>query len=994
MPSIQSLGLGSDVLKQEQIDQLKAVDEESLLDPIREDITKAKEKTADISSLTVVASAAKSAQNPLSDETSYTRTTVSQQGDSISVNVEDGVSPRDLEIQVTSLATKSIVESNNFASRDQPVSNESGEIAFFIGNRDYVIPIQGTLGATEENPVTTYQDLSAIILEATNGSIIPSILDVGGDTPLKIILQSKAPGEQNQILTGPILRGSKSIVAKELAETIYNSGDFRVNGVDILDGTTKATLTSEQIVLTRPQIFTSKDLLINQVDIFDNIEVTKYQGTTPLIVNTNVQGGNVLINGVDIFNESIHSEVQSTVSISELSFPLELETQGLVINGVNVLDELSSTSVVSGVLNDNTVRGIYATNNLVINGINIFDGDSNTQTLTAVAELVSSINAKRSQTNAIASLQAVNEDSFRLVLTSGVAGDNVDIYSNDPLALSKFRLSQGSTKGQSRQIILNSTELISTINDKTNLHDVTASVRNGKLTLASNNVNNIALSSLHENTLSKLGLKTGLYAEPVGYHVQTLDEVATFINKKVKDTGVVASVNDKGISLTSQTLGNALKITGDADKIKQFGLEIIDVEPIQEKTITTIEDIVDSINTHKEATKVEAVKEGEHIVLNATEDSINIEITGLSTKLSSMGLKDDLAKFQNGIVIQSADDLASRVNERTFDTGVKALARDSRIVLYSPKNGDIGVTGDIAKLGELGLSAEASFVNADEIASTSLAATLGFHLADNQVQEAKNAKFLYNNVELTRETNTVNDLIVGVNINLRKTDTEDTNSSVTITIDKDTIKGNVQEFVTSYNSFIRKIDDLTAFDYDETKGLDKSTVGSLQGTPTVTNAPYKFSSILTGVDNSLENIRSLTDLGVVFTDQDNTLDINESELNVAIDAHFDEVQKLLLGYKKDNAFGVEEEVEGIFTKLNKEFNGLTQGENATFKILENEVSSDIARLEESLEKNQTFLDDKYEQMRQEFIANDLAISKINKNFDALKQQIDIETASK
>ena len=994
MPSIQSLGLGSDVLKQEQIDQLKAVDEENLLDPIRTDITEAKEKTADLSSLTVSASAAKSAQNPLGEEVSYTKTTVALQGDSIVVNVEDGVSPRDLTLKVTNLATKSIVESNNFSSREQPVSTESGEIKFFVGNRDYSVAIQGTLGSSEELPATTYQDLPSLIIEATNGAITPSILDVGGDTPFKIVLQSKEPGERNQILTGPILRGTKSIIEKELTETLFQSGDLRINEVDILDGTTKAELTSEQIVLSRPQVFSSKDLFINGVDIFDNIAVTTHQGTTPLSVNANIKSDDLRINGVDIFNGSAQPEVQSAVEINELSFPLELETQGIIINGVNVLDELSSTSVVSGVLNNNTVRGVYANNNLVVNGINIFDGDNNAEALSSVAELVGSINSKRNQTNAIASLQAVNDNSFRLVLTSSVPGDNIDIYSNDPLAFSKFRLSQGSTKGQSQQIMLNSTELLATINAKSDLHNVTASIRDNKLTLASNNANNIALSSLHENTLSKIGLKAGTYTEPLGFHIASLQDAVTFINNKVEDTSVVASLNDEGILFTSQTLGNFLTISGNADILTQLGLEAISVEPLKERTLTTIEDLVDSINTHKEESQVEASKVGERVVLKATEDKVNIEVTGSKDKLSTVGLKDDLAQFQDGVIITSANDLASRINELTFDTGVKALARDSRVVLYSPKNGDIILSGDDAKLDNVGLGAALSVTNADEIASTSLATTLGFHLADNQIQEASNAKFLYNNVELTRETNSVNDLVVGVNITLRKVDTEDTSSQVSIAIDKEAIKLSVQEFITSYNSFLRKIDELTAFEYDETKGLDQSTTGSLQGVPTVTNIPYKFSNILTSVDSSLENVRSLTDLGVTFTDQANTLDVNESELSVAIDSHFEEVQKLLLGYKRTNSFGVEVEVEGIFKKLNAEFNGLTQGDNSTFKILENEVSSDIARLETSLTKNQAFLDEKYEQMRQEFIANDLAISKINKNFDALKQQIDIETASK
>jgi len=102
-----------------------------------------------------------------------------------------------------------------------------------------------------------------------------------------------------------------------------------------------------------------------------------------------------------------------------------------------------------------------------------------------------------------------------------------------------------------------------------------------------------------------------------------------------------------------------------------------------------------------------------------------------------------------------------------------------------------------------------------------------FSANDNRVQTAQNSDFKYNGTEVTRATNKIDDLVVGLTMNINSTGS----STVNIKQDSDNIKKTVQGFVTGYNSIVSKIQTLTKYD------PDSKIAGIFQNESSIRNIP-------------------------------------------------------------------------------------------------------------------------------------------------------------
>jgi len=749
MASIQSIGLGSDVLKQSQIDDLKKVDEKALLEPIRTKITKEKEKNADLSSLSVAASGAKGAQNALSQEISYLKTKTSKDGDSVDITVEDGATPRSLEFVVKQLATKEIIESNAFLLKTQPISQESSSFDFYIKNKQYSIPILGSKEAKEGEEATTYQDLANLITDKTNGEVIASILEIGGDTPFKMIIQTKNNGVLNKILMGPSIKGDKVLDIKSLENELFSKDSLSINGVPILDGRTRASIKSESILIPTPATFKSKDFFINEVDIFSTSDPTLFKGEEIFKIDTIAKSGDLKINGIDIFHSSSKPEIQSNIDIADINFPIKLQTQGMSINKIDIFNNISPTSVISGAINNKAISGEYKNNNLVINGVNIFEQKNNDPVaITSVQQLVNKINSKKNITNIQASLININKANSKIALKSLVAGDNIDIHTNDDIIFSKFRLTQGSTKGEDTQLILNSNDLINSINSKSDTSNAIALIRDKKLTISSKDSSRLSIDTLHQSTLSELGLKKETSDSPIGLKISSMDDLVNMINKQTSQTKVKATIEDNKIILTSLKGGVDLEISGKESVLSSFGLKPATINPLQRKTITSIDDIIESVNEHKNETHVQATKKGNFINLTATKDNISIQIKGVKEQLKRIGFKEEDSEFKNGQIISSKQQLADLINLKYTQTDVKATIKNDRLMLYSPENSNIVIGGNTKKLATLGLNEKLSHKSKNNLADITLYKKLGFTQKKDKECELYREKFGRNGLSL------------------------------------------------------------------------------------------------------------------------------------------------------------------------------------------------------------------------------------------------------
>ncbi|MDX2112443.1 MAG: flagellar filament capping protein FliD [Alphaproteobacteria bacterium] len=168
-------------------------------------------------------------------------------------------------------------------------------------------------------------------------------------------------------------------------------------------------------------------------------------------------------------------------------------------------------------------------------------------------------------------------------------------------------------------------------------------------------------------------------------------------------------------------------------------------------------------------------------------------------------------------------------------------------------------------------------------------------------QTASNAVFKFNGTEITRQSNSVTDLVPGLTLNILTTtppEPDPTEITINISPDAQVVKGGIINFINAYN-------DLKVFAAKQTQ---VNPDGTYADTAVLSNSSVLRSS-LSSVSSQLSTIVSglgsgfsrLADIGVVSADLPesdenplvrNILNVDEGKLTEAISSNFDQVRRL------------------------------------------------------------------------------------------------------
>lgn len=190
----------------------------------------------------------------------------------------------------------------------------------------------------------------------------------------------------------------------------------------------------------------------------------------------------------------------------------------------------------------------------------------------------------------------------------------------------------------------------------------------------------------------------------------------------------------------------------------------------------------------------------------------------------------------------------------------------------------------------------------------------GVGMAANTVQYGQNAQATINGIAITSTTNVFTDALPGVSFTASQTTASPT--LLTVSSDADTLKKNVQDFVTAYNA----INDLlsTSTKYDESS----KTAGALQGDGTTVGLQNALRSLMgTSVSGTFQR---LSDIGI-DTQKGGKLVIDDAKLATAVKSPT-ALQALFAGSSG---------VEGLASKV-KSFATLALGSEG---MLENKTSA-------------------------------------------------------
>lgn len=259
--------------------------------------------------------------------------------------------------------------------------------------------------------------------------------------------------------------------------------------------------------------------------------------------------------------------------------------------------------------------------------------------------------------------------------------------------------------------------------------------------------------------------------------------------------------------------------------------------------------------------------------------------TGFSSETSTITTADDTLTIEiNGSSYSFAvtssttlTDLADMINDK-LDGSITASILDTggdtpyKLILKSDETGeDYAMT-----LSSANYTADSS--------STNILTSLGWDDTDNHIQTATDASFTYNGVSITRSSNTVDDLIVGVTITLNEV--QDTGDTTTVSIEQDwtDVKTQIASFVTAFNSLVSNLDEATSYDSEE------ETAGVFQGVSQLTSFLSALKKEIQSVD---DDGRSLVDYGLTF--EDGTLSFDEDTFDDMVEDDPEDVQDFFMG---------------------------------------------------------------------------------------------------
>ncbi len=246
-------------------------------------------------------------------------------------------------------------------------------------------------------------------------------------------------------------------------------------------------------------------------------------------------------------------------------------------------------------------------------------------------------------------------------------------------------------------------------------------------------------------------------------------------------------------------------------------------------------------------------------------------------------------------------------------------------------------------------------------------------LSLDNVQAASDADFIYNGIEITRPSNTIEDLVPGLTLRLLKEDSA-VSTHISISQDIEGIADSIGEFVDAYNSWYSEMTNATKYD------PDTKTAGIFQGDNTINGLKFEVARALNAVT---DDGKGLASFGMDVT-KDGIVTFDRNTFIEALKKDPDQVEKTLVGsYDKP----------GVFKIINNTLSLAIDSNKGSLTLLDTLLSDQESRLNKEKERTISYLDARYDTMAQRFAAYDKMIASFNASAQSLQQMIDAQIAA-
>ncbi|MCP8464856.1 flagellar filament capping protein FliD [Pseudomonas sp. ZM23] len=240
------------------------------------------------------------------------------------------------------------------------------------------------------------------------------------------------------------------------------------------------------------------------------------------------------------------------------------------------------------------------------------------------------------------------------------------------------------------------------------------------------------------------------------------------------------------------------------------------------------------------------------------------------------------------------------------------------------------------------------------------------------ITHAQSALLTVDGLEVKSDTNSVSTAIEGVTLDLKTKTEVDKPITVTVDLDKATVKTNIKAFVDSYNTLMSFVNAQTKV----TKvGEDKAPVtGALLGDASARSLVSAVRNELVATQGDSDSkIRVLADLGIT-TKADGTLEVDDDKLDKAVGDNFEAVASLFTGDK------------GLATRLDNKLkpytdtNGILDQRSSVLQKTLNSVDDQ----QDALDRRMTALQ---ERLYKQYNTMDSLVSKLTQTTTSLTSQL-------
>ena len=237
--------------------------------------------------------------------------------------------------------------------------------------------------------------------------------------------------------------------------------------------------------------------------------------------------------------------------------------------------------------------------------------------------------------------------------------------------------------------------------------------------------------------------------------------------------------------------------------------------------------------------------------------------------------------------------------------------------------------------------------------------------------EAQDALFKADGIEITRESNEVSDLIDGATFKLQKVGI----SSVSIQKDDSKLIDGIKKFVDQFNSVIEVINGDTKYD------ADKKTAGIFQGNNDFRNIASTLQDIVS-TTFSKDGV-SAYDVGLELQ-RDGSLSFDEDKFKKASENDSEKVKEY---------FSSSDYVGGLFNKFDKTLFDISHKSSGSIKIIKNDLDDGLSRYEEEIQKAKDRLDARYEILTKKFASYDTLLGGLNTQASTIDNLIKAQYAN-